>query len=368
MKKLKVLFLSSENAATSIPLELAGILKKHDEIDLKVVTYYGVLKDNFKSQFVDDIIDLNLKGKNIYKSFSTIRKIIKDFKPDVVHVHHNLSALITIIAAKLSGVKKIIKTEHNFHRNYKWHQKVLNVPILSMSDIIIGNSKSTLDSFYSWEKRLTNKKKRYIYNGINIQQILSYANHENIASIRNKYSIQPNEKLFFSASRFTKQKNLDNLLKAFVKASGKNKDVKLILAGDGELKESLLKLKSEIDVNDKIIFTGMLSRSDVFKLMNAADFFVVVSLWEGYCNAAVEAMVGHCPLLCSDIVTLKEVVGNTGKFVDPLSVEKIENGILDYAAMNKETYRELSNQTYERAVKLYSIETAAKQYIESYFN
>jgi len=363
---ITVLYISSENTTTSIPLEVADYMGKSDMITLHIVSYYGTAPGEPPS-FAKNVIDLNIPKSNIKEGFSKVDKLIKEIKPDIVHVHHNMSALISILAAKYNKINLVVKTEHNDHRFLKWYQKVFNIPILFLADLVICNSVSTKNSFYSWEKFLSNKKAISIYNGININRISELSENKNRNHIKEKYRISPNERLFFCAARLIKQKNFENLIKAFTAASDENKNIRLLIAGSGNLYNVLLALKEQLDKFNKIQFLGILPRNDVFELMNAADFFVMVSIWEGFCNAVVEAMAARCPVICSDIATLREVVGDeVGRFVNPKSPNCIKKGILEFAALDNDVVKLLGEKSFKRASELYDIESTANQYLYQY--
>jgi glycosyltransferase involved in cell wall biosynthesis len=366
-KKIKVLYLTSENTTTSIPLELAEILRNDERIDIHTVTYYGRVKGDPIAESSTSVVDLNSSKKSFFDGVRKVAKIIKEVKPDVVHVHHNLSALVGLLLGKFYGVKLLIKTEHNDHRFFKSYQKLLNIPIFMLADIIICNSVSTQKSFYSWEKLLAGKNVFPIYNGIRVQKILQHSSPSTIAETRKKYNIEPNDILFVSVARLIKQKNFENLIKAFANASLSNNNIKLLIAGDGELRSELEKIILKHDSLNRISLIGVIPRDEVFKLINVADVFVMMSLWEGFCNAAVEAMAAACPMLCSDIVTLNEVVGEeVGRFADPLSVEDIGSKILQFASLSKHELKSLGELSAQRAQHLYAIETTAKNHVEQY--
>lgn len=363
---LTVLYLTSENTTTSIPLELATYMSKSDKIDLHIVTFYGAVPGEPLS-FAKNVIDLDVPKSGISEAFKRVNKLMKEIKPDILHVHHNFSALVAILAAKYNKVKMVVKTEHNDHRFMKWHQKILNIPILSSADVVICNSVSTKNSFSALEKALAGKKAVPIYNGINVNKIIAFAGDDNRKAVRAKYGIASNERLFVCAARLIKQKNFDNLIKGFTAAAAENQNIKLLIAGAGNLHEELLALKNELDKFNNIQFLGIIPRDEVFKLINAADFFVMLSLWEGFCNAIVEAMVAKCPVISSDIVTLREVVGEeVGCFVQPKSIEDIKNAFLKYASLDEAAVKLLGEKSYKRAVELFSIERTATLYIDQY--
>ena len=191
------------------------------------------------------------------------------------------------------------------------------------------------------------KKTVPIYNGININKILWYATAENRRQVREKYGIASNEKLFVCAARLIEQKNFKILIKGFANATYANQNIRLLIAGSGHLYDSLLALKQQYDTLNKIQFLKILPREEVYKLMNAADFYIMLSLWEGFCNAIVEAMVAKCPVICSDIITLREVVGEeAGYFLHPESETEVTNAILQFAAFDDAAINVLKEKSF----------------------
>src|SRR4051794_5082303 len=105
---LTVLYITSENTTTSIPLELATYMRKSDKIDLHIVSFYGAVPGEPLS-FAKNVIDLNVPKSSIKAAFNKVDKLIKEIKPDILHVHHNFSALISILAARHNKIKMVVK-------------------------------------------------------------------------------------------------------------------------------------------------------------------------------------------------------------------------------------------------------------------
>jgi len=84
------------------------------------------------------------------------------------------------------------------------------------------------------------------------------------------------------------------------------------LVGDGPLRETLQRLASECDVVSAVHFLG--ERPDATQLMQAADFLVLPSLFEGLSNALLEAMAARCPVIASAVGGSAELIedGRTG--------------------------------------------------------
>lgn len=99
-----------------------------------------------------------------------------------------------------------------------------------------------------------------------------------------------------ACGRLTKQKDYPTLLRAFALLRGDG--LRLNILGDGELRESLQRLVSDLGLADRVTFLGF--QRDPFSHMRAADIFVLSSRWEGFGNVLVEAMAMGTPVVSTD--------------------------------------------------------------------
>lgn len=122
--------------------------------------------------------------------------------------------------------------------------------------------------------------------------------------LRNRYRKELSlEKSFviFHIGRFVHQKNHSFLLKIFSDIASAIPSAKLILVGNGPLKESVKQLAYNLGIIDKIIFLGQ--RKDVPALLQAADLFILPSIYEGLPISCLEAQAAGLPCLISDMIT-----------------------------------------------------------------
>jgi glycosyltransferase involved in cell wall biosynthesis len=116
--------------------------------------------------------------------------------------------------------------------------------------------------------------------------------------------------VLITAGRLTKPKGQWYLLRVFKALKEKHKDLKLVILGEGELKEYLVKLSEELGLKTYVWDRDELSGSfDVyflgfqknpFKFIARSKLFVFPSLWEGLPNALVEAMACSVCVVSSD--------------------------------------------------------------------
>ncbi|MCS7215526.1 MAG: glycosyltransferase, partial [Thermodesulfovibrio sp.] len=146
--------------------------------------------------------------------------------------------------------------------------------------------------------------------------------------------------VIITAGRLTKQKGQWHLLRIFKELRKYHKDLKLVILGDGELKDYLYNLsldlglktfmwdRSELRVDYDVFFLGF--QKNPFKFISRAKLFVFPSLWEGFPNALVEAMACGVPVIASDCRSgPREILApNTSPDYQTIEPEFTEYGVL----------------------------------------
>lgn len=120
--------------------------------------------------------------------------------------------------------------------------------------------------------------------------------------------------VFGNVGRFHSQKNQGFLLDIFKEISEKRQDAVLILCGGGSDEEALYQKTKDLNLEDKVLFVGV--RSDVERLFQAMDVFILPSLYEGLGIVLIEAQAAGLPTLASDKVIPEDArVTNLLKFI-----------------------------------------------------
>ena len=100
-------------------------------------------------------------------------------------------------------------------------------------------------------------------------------------------NIPKNKKLILSAGRLTHQKNHTYLISEFAKFSQKNDQFILLILGDGEKKNELIKLVKKKEIEDKVFFISF--KKNIYSFIRESDILVMSSLWEEVGFVIVEA-------------------------------------------------------------------------------
>lgn len=229
---------------------------------------------------------------------SKLMKIMKRFRPDVVHTHLDVIKYAAA-AAKLAGVKKCVHTVHSVaHKEAEGTlQKIINktyytlgwsVPV-ALSDEI----QQTIADFYGMDK----EKIPVIRNGIDLTRCVpktDFAFGETVTILH--------------VGRFDVPKNHAGLLKLFAKLHGKYPQCRLQLVGDGDLRPEMETLAEDLGITPWVEFCGM--QSDVHPYLHKADLFILPSLYEGNPMTIIEAMGTALPIIATDVGGIPDMLTN----------------------------------------------------------
>lgn len=143
---------------------------------------------------------------------------------------------------------------------------------------------------------------------------------------------------FLVAGRLDKNKSVDLVIKAFAKAFKDNKNVRLIIAGDGAERSNLENLAEELDIKNKVQFFGRYTRDEGKELFGTSDAFVLTSRIETFGIVYIEATASGLPIIATKGQGGDDIVNESNGFlvqygnIDELA-EKMR-----YIYENKEKY------------------------------
>lgn len=199
---------------------------------------------------------------------------------------------------------------------------------------------------------------KIINNGI--EDSYSFNSKRERKKIRNKYLFTNNEKIILFAGRLDSIKGIYQLLEAFESIALKLKNVRLIIAGDGDFN----KLINYSHKNwSRIIFTGKLSQQELYEIYKIADVGVVCSLFEEFGYVAIEMMMHKLAIVVTDTSGLSEIVTDNH---DGLKVPIIHNGkqeiYIDKDKLSNNIIKLLSNTSTRNKIA----KNARKTYLKKY--
>ena len=279
---------------------------------------------------------------NFLMRINAFYKLTIKEKPDFIISFTESANFIAIISSFLSGnLKKTIVSVRVAPERFKFIIKFLIFLFYRFSYRVVSPSEGIQTTLKSYG--LPKKKLKFIPNPVNIRKSFK---------IKNKLFSNQNEKEFIlGAGRLEHQKGFDILIKSFSKI--KDKNIKLVILGEGSQKEKLIKLaKIENIEPTRIIFPG--SVDNISSWFKKAKFFTLSSRYEGWPNVLMESLANGCPAIAFDCKHgPREIIKNN------------ENGIL-VSAEDKDKLIEAintlnSSTTMQKNFKKNGLKTA-KQY------
>lgn len=231
---------------------------------------------------------------------SRTRSILKQRRPDIVHVHGFKENLVAGIAARLLGIP-VVRTHHGrgmvgVKRRYS-HIERLNAALLTDSTIAVSEE---LAKFLR-ARGLPLRNLQIIRNGID-----SGSGHHQAPSTKSSDGPQARPFTVGTVGRLVTVKNHKCLLDAFKITCERIDPARLIIVGDGPLAGPLAEHAAKLGMTDKVVFAGF--RPDVSDCLSSLDVFVLSSFHEGIPMSLLEAMSMDIPVVCTRVGGIPEVI------------------------------------------------------------
>ncbi|MBI2251643.1 MAG: glycosyltransferase family 4 protein [Armatimonadetes bacterium] len=184
---------------------------------------------------------------------------------------------------------------------------------------------------------------------------------ENTKELRKKLSLPEKDNIVLCVSSEEPRKNIETLIKAFKELKNKLPNCKLIKIGKSAwrgAREKLLKLISELNLTNDIIFKEGIPEEEMPYFYSISDVFINIPLFEGgWANPVIEAMACGCPVIAS-MPALEELVNDYGILVNPVDYKLIADNIYNILIDQKKS-KLLSEKSKKRA-EMFSWEKTAK--------
>jgi len=163
--------------------------------------------------------------------------------------------------------------------------------------------------------------------------------------------------------RVTVQKGPDYFIEVARRVLDFMPNAKFVVAGNGDMLGKLIERAAELEIADKIIFTGMLKGADVHKAFQLARVYVMPSVSEPFGLVALEALKNKCPIIISKQSGVAEVVNHAIK-VDFWDINKISNAIVT-GLKHPELFNELRDNGHKES-ESFNLDVPAKKVIDIY--
>ncbi len=266
---------------------------------------------------------ITFKHFNLLKNYDIraiipIMRYLDHQKVDVVITHGFYGSFIPRISAILSKVPVFIHVEHNVSDQKRTYHILLNRVLTKFIDKIVCVSENAKNSLQKLE-RVKHTKVVVIPNGLSTDRF-SFAPM--------KRGARPSVKRVGIVGRFSEQKGHIYFVAAAASIVQAYKNVEFVFVGDGPLRPQIEEKVRELGIEAYCHFYG--ERSDVGRILQSLDVFVLASLWEGLPISLLEAQYFGVASVVTDVGGNSEVIKNrqNGLLVPPKDPEAMALAVL----------------------------------------
>jgi glycosyltransferase involved in cell wall biosynthesis len=289
-------------------------------------------------------INFDVCSKNIFTLFtrvSGLRKILKDLKPDIIHIRSRVPAWLVFFANKSLNIK-VVSTVHGFN-SVSFYSKVMTK---ADAVICVSNSiKEYIQKHYGTKE----SKITIIPRGIDLELFnLNNIDEKFINDFKKEFDLE-NSFIISSVGRVTQLKDYETFIKATFIIKKKMSKVKALIVGGvrsdkEDYLKSLKKLIKELDLEKNIIFTG--SQNKIAEIYALSDVVVSSSKKpESFGRAVAESIALNTPVVATNHGGVKDIIieNENGFFFEVGDEKELASKIIEAKKLSFDGYNYISN-------------------------
>jgi len=376
MKILQVtaFFSPVHGGSAEVPYHLSKELAKREH---QVTIYTSDFK--LSQAFINSIPEVKIypfKTWLNWANFQVTPRMVKRVKGEIKHfdiIHmHNYRTFQNIIVyhyARKYGIPYVVQAHGSLTTFFQkgWLKRTFDAiwgyRILKAASRVIAVTKVEAEQYRS--VGVSEDKIEIIPNGIDL---FEFENLPPRGEFRRKYALNDNQKIILYLGRIHKIKGLDLLVKAFAKLSQPLNDIKLVIVGpdDGYL-PSLRKLVANLEISDKVLFTGPLYGQEKLNAYVDADVYVLPSSYEIFGITVLEALACGTPVIVTDRCGIADVINGQAGLIVPYDEEQLQQ-TLQYMLIDDKVRLQFSEKGKLLVREKFNWEKIAEQIERLYLN
>ena len=285
------------------------IMNLYRHIDRSKVQFDFVENSSEPAVFDEEILSLggrifrcpHYNGKNHFTYVKWWNDFFKAHPKEypIVHGHLGSTASIYLSVAKKYGAYAIAHshssgTDHSLHANL---YQIMSYNTRNVADYFFACAEAAGKERFG-SKVVSGDHYAVLNNAIDVNRFSYNPSVRN--AVRDELGIGQIQLVVGHIGRYTKEKNHEFILKIFSELKKMDSNARLLMVGDGTLRTHIMQMAEQASLSSDVIFTGV--RSDVERLVQAMDVFVLPSLYEGLPVTMVEAQTAGLPCIISDKV------------------------------------------------------------------
>lgn len=275
-------------------------------------------------------------------------KLLRTWRPYILHSHMVHANLLGRIVSLFVKIQVVVSTAHSINEGARWREIAYRVTD-SLADVTTNVSKSAVEKFID-VGAVPRKRIRFIPNGMDTNEfapnISIRKSFRNILKIRDAF-------VWVAVGRLDVEKDYESMIRAFSPLAIENRAL-LLIAGEGPLQSKLKELISSLEIEPYVRLLGV--RQDIPELMNAADAYVMSSLFEGLPMVLLEAAATSLPIVATEVGGNGEIVvkDRSGILIPSNDIASLTNAMMRVMNMTKDERSNMGCVGRDYIVKNYS--------------
>ncbi len=295
-----------------------------------------------------------------------LSRMFADERVDVIHAHQYAPFVYCSLSRGWRSGRGVLFTEHGRHQpDYpRWKRIWANKFLLRKQDRAIGVGEAVRQALIQNEG-LPPKRVEVIYNGIDLTRFDPAAPLR--AEVRSELQLVQKDYVLIQVARLDYLKDHATALRMLALLRDAGSPVKLLIVGDGPERAATEALCAELSLDSQVRFLGL--RTDVPRLIQAADALLLTSVSEGIPLTLIEGMAAGLPVLATDVGGVHEVVereatGLLAPAKDPVGLKDQLHRLMQDPAWS----RQMGRAGRLRAERLFSEPEMHRQYRNVYLS
>ena len=241
-------------------------------------------------------------------------RLLANWKPDVIHSQCEFSTFLYAHTIARMTQAPIVHTYHTIYEDYthyfspseavgKTLVRKFSRCVLNHTDLVIAPTKKVERLLAEYEVEAPVET---IPTGISLERFDRTMDHEERKQFRNSLGIGPEERVLVILGRLAQEKNVEEILGFLCR----RKNLRCLIVGGGPYREVLEARVRELELDGRVIFTGMVPPEETGRYYRAGDIFVSASNSETQGLTYVEALACGLPAICRKDDCLEGVIEN----------------------------------------------------------
>ena len=352
------------------------------ELSKRLAKEHDVTIFTFHSEYIDDIgvkiveIPFLFKGKRFVNpglvplfphKIRKIRNYLKEY--DVVNTQVYPASLIPLLPKKIEGILHVLVEWTKEDKPTHGLRGTVYGAVVKKAEIYASRHADEVIVSSNFVKQYVKQKSgvdatKMLLDGVNFN--LFDKNKVSSDEIYERHPQLEESSIILYVGRIVPHKNVDMLIKSLKILKNKIKNAKLVIVGamvDLKYYEALIRLIETEDLQNSVIFTGVVSWEDLPKYYAACDVFATCSQWEGFLRAEAYAM--EKPMVAFDVTANAETIqdGKTGLLVKEFSPETFASALIILLSDDKLS-REMGRNGYKWAKENLDFEEIAENFAD----